>query len=198
MPTGYTASIADGISFKEYALSCARAFGALIMMRDEPLNAPIPKEMKPSDYHVKALKEAGGKLYELQSMSERECIDRMEGERKELITKSLEYIDKNNDLLGKYNTMLIQVKAYTPPTPDHKKFKEFMIEQIESSIKWDCGGDYYFTQLEKFPCNVGQWMKEKINKYTRDIAYHTQQNAEEIMRTNSNNLWVKQLMESLK
>ena len=43
MPTGYTADIQDGkiTTLREYALSCARAFGALIMMRDDPHDAPI-------------------------------------------------------------------------------------------------------------------------------------------------------------
>jgi hypothetical protein len=30
MPTGYTSAIADGIEFKDFALRCARAFGALV------------------------------------------------------------------------------------------------------------------------------------------------------------------------
>lgn len=58
MPTGYTAAIADGIDFKTYALSCARAFGALVEMRDEPANAPIPEEFKPSSYYVTSLASA--------------------------------------------------------------------------------------------------------------------------------------------
>jgi hypothetical protein len=39
MPTGYTAGVADGTitEFREYALLCARAFGACIMLRDEPV-----------------------------------------------------------------------------------------------------------------------------------------------------------------
>lgn len=36
MPTGYTADIKDGIDFKTYAMNCARAFGACVMLRDEP------------------------------------------------------------------------------------------------------------------------------------------------------------------
>lgn len=40
MPTGYTDAIKDGISFNQFILSCARAFGALITMRDEPSSVP--------------------------------------------------------------------------------------------------------------------------------------------------------------
>ena len=59
MPTGYTAKLMEqGQTFPEFIMSCARAFGALIMMRDDPANAPIPEKFEPSDYHVRALKKA--------------------------------------------------------------------------------------------------------------------------------------------
>ena len=58
MPTGFTCDIKDGITFERFALNCARAFGALINMRDDSLDAEIPDEIKPSDHHVKALAEA--------------------------------------------------------------------------------------------------------------------------------------------
>lgn len=40
MPTGYTADIKDGITFRDFALRCARAFGATIMQRDEDISIP--------------------------------------------------------------------------------------------------------------------------------------------------------------
>ena len=45
MPTGYTSGVATGEikDFKTYALQCARAFGACIMLRDEPMSDEIPK-----------------------------------------------------------------------------------------------------------------------------------------------------------
>lgn len=53
MPTAYTADIAKGITFKQYAMNCARAFGALIDLRDKPANCEIPDVVYPSDYHLK-------------------------------------------------------------------------------------------------------------------------------------------------
>jgi len=37
MPTGYTADLNDGkqVTFQEFTMKCARAFGALIEMRDD-------------------------------------------------------------------------------------------------------------------------------------------------------------------
>jgi len=44
MPTGYTAEIYEGekeVTFEKFALTCARAFGACITIRDEPMSASI-------------------------------------------------------------------------------------------------------------------------------------------------------------
>lgn len=43
MPTGYTSIIDDNenVTFKEYALRCARGFGALMHLRDESLDKEI-------------------------------------------------------------------------------------------------------------------------------------------------------------
>ena len=63
MPTGYTAGVATGEikDFKTYALQCARAFGACIMLRDEPMSDEIP-EFKPSDHYEKSLAKATADL----------------------------------------------------------------------------------------------------------------------------------------
>jgi hypothetical protein len=44
MPTGYTAAIKDGISFEKFVWDCARGMGALVMMRDEPLQPYSARE----------------------------------------------------------------------------------------------------------------------------------------------------------
>jgi hypothetical protein len=68
MPTGYTAAIKDGISFQQFAMACARAFGALVMMRDEPSSAPIP-DFQPSNFHVEHLELARAELARLQALT---------------------------------------------------------------------------------------------------------------------------------
>ena len=42
MPTGYTAIIEDdpNCTFEQYLMRCARAFGATVTMRDDPLDKP--------------------------------------------------------------------------------------------------------------------------------------------------------------
>ena len=56
MPTGYTSKIGDDQSFKDFALRCARNFGANILMRDDPMDAEIKKyEVEP--YYMNRLTE---------------------------------------------------------------------------------------------------------------------------------------------
>lgn len=72
MATGYTCDVSDGkiTTLRDFALRCARAFGALITMRDEPFDAPIPEKFEPhTDYHDKAIREAREQLEKLSAMS---------------------------------------------------------------------------------------------------------------------------------
>ena len=56
MPIGYTSKLHDGDQpFNEFIMSCARAFGALVTMRDDPNDAPIP-EFEVSEYSVTSVK----------------------------------------------------------------------------------------------------------------------------------------------
>lgn len=51
MPTGYTAAITDkDISFEQFVWDCARAFGALVLQRDDAIGSPI-KLPEPSPYN---------------------------------------------------------------------------------------------------------------------------------------------------
>lgn len=72
MPTGYTEAVQSGevTEFRDFALRCARAMGALIMMRDDPMDAPIPDEFKPSDWNRKQLDKARFRLADVQCWSD--------------------------------------------------------------------------------------------------------------------------------
>lgn len=76
MPTGYTADLYDGkdVSFEGFALNCARAFGALVSLRDEP-DAEIPDEFKVDEYYVKKFEEAKEELEKAESMTDEEFAE---------------------------------------------------------------------------------------------------------------------------
>ena len=61
MPTGYTAAVQDGsiTTLRDYALQCARGFGAFLHMHDEPFDTPLTLP-PPADtsYYDKRIAEA--------------------------------------------------------------------------------------------------------------------------------------------
>jgi hypothetical protein len=102
MTTGYTAAIANDITFNDFAMRCARAMGALVMMRDEPFDAPIPERFEPSDYHIKKIADASARLLELQAMSEIEAIASAQAAFAEETGARNSAIQEKDDLRKKY------------------------------------------------------------------------------------------------
>lgn len=197
MPTGYTACIGEGADFQKYVLGCARAFGALITMRDDPSDAPIPDRFEPYDYHAKAVKEAEATLRELDGMPLDEAERRANADYAEATKRNREMIQRNDDLRVKYAAMLKQVAEWQAPTSDHEGLKKFMREQIESSLDFDCSNEYY---LKNAPTKLTamEWRSAQVEKARRDITYHSKEHAEEVGRAATRTDWVKALRESLR
>lgn len=196
MPTGYTDRIKDDISFKEFVLSCARAFGALITMRDDSFDTPIPERFEPSDYH---LKEQNKIKEEIEKVSKMDVIDARHEARKDYdreISYAKKRIDEMKGLKEKYQSMIMKVRAWQPPTPDHIGLKEFMIEHIEKSIDWDCDIKYYANQKIRLVSGE-KWLSEKMSSLTRDLQYHIDEYIKECERVESRNQWIKGLRNSL-
>lgn len=138
MPTGYTAAIKDDISFNQFVWGCARGMGAFVMMRDEPSDAEIPQQFDPNNYHYLAIISAKEELLKVHNMTVDECNKASAAAHKKEVASNRKYIKASDDLKIKYESMLAKVLSWKPPTPDHVNFKDFMIEQIQSSIKFDC------------------------------------------------------------
>ena len=197
MPTGYTAAVVEGISFRDFVMRCARAMGACIMMRDDPHDAPIPVRFEPSDYHTKELKRVEKELAELKSLSDSQASAKARSEAKKESTDAERIIREKNEQRGKYEAMLSQVRAWVPPTPDHASFKQFMIEQLTGSIDFDCDTKYYLDK-KQLVLSGPEWKAGRLKSLLHDLDYHKREHAEEISRTESRNDWIAKLRESLK
>jgi len=196
MPTGYTANIAKGITFEQYALDTARSFGACITLRDEP-NAEIPEVFKPDKYHAKNIAKARKELEAFQKKTPQQLRAMFKKEIDETERYHRKRIRECLALRKKYEAMLKQVDAYTPPSPDHEKHKQFMREQIEESIKFDCSTDYHEEQLAKRQ-RYSKWKSEKLKSLRWRINYHAEAMQKEIDRCASRTKWVQQLREAIK
>jgi hypothetical protein len=194
MPTGYTAAIKDGISFEKFVWTCARAFGALVTMRDDRMDAPIPQAFEPSPHYTEALAKAKGELTRVKAMTTREISAACEADYSTAVKRHGERIAEATALRDKYTAMLAKVEAWEPPTPEHEAMKTFMAEQIASSIEFDCGTKYYTLPAKQTP---SEWHAAALAKAEKDIAYYTRNAAEEQERTDSRNAWLKALRDSV-
>jgi hypothetical protein len=195
MPTGYTAAIKDGISFEQYVWSCARAFGALVMMRDEPTDATIPQEFAPSDYYSKSVDQSKEKLSQLRAMTPEQASAEALNAHGAALTSWNKRKTERTGLRNKYNAMLEKVRSWTPPTADHVGMKEFMEKQIVESIDRDCSDKYDATPPPVM--SAAAWLASEIAEAERMLRYAEKSLAEEIECTNSRNAWLKALRESV-
>lgn len=194
MPTGYTAGIEDGsiTTLEQYALTCARAFGATISLRDEPMSTPIPDEIEDTDsqYHICEIKEAEQKLQKLHGLAANE-IEKLTNE---FIEEQKVFVATNNEEQAKiklsYEKMLTEIGVWKVPATLNG-LREFMIEQIEL-----CKDSLYFY-FDEEPITASEWHSKQIKKFTNSIEYHTKELEKSKERNDERNAWIKALKTSL-
>ncbi len=193
MPTGYTADIYEGkdISFSDFALKCARAFGACIEQRDDdPNDKPKLIEKTKDSYNIKKLEEA--KKWKKPTKAEFDAYV------KKQTAYYNEQIDKQNKLKASYQRMLDKANAWTPPTKEHEGLKKFMINQLTESMEFDCSNDYYQRELNNIKqLTYNQYVNDMRDSNRRDIEYHTNALKEDNERVDTRNAWISALYKSL-
>lgn len=196
MPTGYTADVQEGkiTELRPFAMKCARAMGALVTMRDEQWDAPIPEKLEPSlSYHDDALQEANAKMKRLASMSPDECEKAALDEYTHEMAVWQKMKDDRLRSKERYEGMLAKVEAWNPPQI-LTRLKDFMMRQLRESIVFDCNDAYYCKPALK----TGRaWFESNSDQYARDIEHHSKERANEIRRTEERNLWIAALIASL-
>lgn len=196
MPTGYTDAIKDGISFKTFALNCARAFGACVSLRDAPVGGEqIPYAFKPSSYHVEEVERAKSALEALEKLTPEQCDERALMDWTTAVSSHKANLERKRALRVSYEAMLSKVNAWVPPTVDHNNLHHFMREQLQQSIDFDCD-ERFFT--EPAPRLTGEeWRERERIRLADGIAYHEAQHADEVKRAADRTAWVQALRDSL-
>lgn len=196
MPTGYTSKLYEGEqSFNDFILRCARALGALITMRDDDWDVPIPKELEVDDYHAKRISEAKARLTKFEKLTDEQIQKKIDKQYAQRIKEDMESKKENDDRRNRYQAMIAQVKAWNPPTKDHEGLKKFMLSQLTESMEHDCH-DYSKEKPHAKP-TVAEWKKDELESIRWDVDYHTKENQEEIERTRGRNEWLQALWGSL-
>lgn len=198
MPTGYTHSLCEGnVSFNQFVWCCARAMGALIMMRDEPLDkAPPDKLPGTDDYHVKALKEAKSKLARLRKMSASAAQKNADRDYKSAVKAHENHVADVAAVRERLDYMREKVVAWTPPTSDHSGLKDFMLDQLDQTIRHDgTVSSYYEDRIKKL--TGMEWLKEQIASAEHSVDYHTRELALAQARDKDRQDWIDALRASV-
>lgn len=197
MPTGYTAGVADGeiTSLREYAWRCARGMGAMIVMRDSAPDAPIPERFEPSAYHAEGIEKAKAALVEAEGWDGKAARRRAESSYEEAVEAYRKEAASRADQRKRYEVMLAEVRASRPTSGEPAGLWDFMESQLVESIEFDCGGFEHWPRPERLD---GPAFKAKvIERAKKDIAYHQQQYADDVERTNGRNAWMAALVDAV-
>lgn len=206
MPTSYTEKIINGTdtTFEGFVKRCMRGFGATIHMRDLPLDSDYVEAEPSTEYERQKLGECVEKLEELNNTTDEELKE------KEVLRLRYEIKNKKSDIAKKnvnrrrLNKILKKVKEWEPPTSEHNRFKEFMIDQLEQTINFDTNTDWLERGIEFNKKTIDDIESNKLNLrkegeelLRQSIARYQQCISEEEERVEKRNEWVRNLMKSL-
>lgn len=194
MPTGYTADIKNGISFKEFALNCTRAFGVCIDLRDNP-KEKIPDVFPVNDFYLKKVTELTTELLALDKMTPEELEKQAFSAWLQAESVNISRLNKIQELRLAYEATKAQVLAWTPPTSDHVELRNFMLSQIETSIEHDCSSSYFQQPIKQ---QTGQeWAADKQKHLKHLITHYESEHKREVEQAEKRTAWMQALRDSL-
>lgn len=197
MASGYTADIYEGknVTLKDFMLRCARAFGACVMMRDEPLSTPIPERFEPDDYHLKQIERIEKELKELNDnpKTQEEWEEAYQKAYDEEINYYMERKFQKAKLKLRYENMISAVSNWEPPTKDHVDLKEFALKQLKESLDFDTRSlPFQYPEKEEWIAS-----ERSGDMLLKSLAYHKESYANEIEACKKRTQWIKDLRDSL-
>ncbi len=195
MPSGYTHDVQTGkiTELSAFAMSCARAFGALISMRDEPLDAPVPDRLEPNtEFYDKALASARITMDEVPSLSVGDCDQRAAEEFEQALAQYVERQAERYKEEVRYKGMIEKVEQWQVPEAIGV-LRVFMLEQLLESVKFDCN----YKPERPIRLTGEDWRKGQLRQASRDLAYHAEERDKEIERSRDRNEWLADLRRSL-
>lgn len=197
MPTGYTYILEKqpDVSFRDFALRCARAMGALIMLRDEPMDAPLPDDVGGSlDYELTRIAKAKERAAEVASWDAKEWR-RQYAEFK--ASRERDYAKAREDAARwakACRRMIDEVNRWKAPTEHHEGLRNFMLQQLEETLRFD-GTPLDAEHYEVPP--FAEWKAAEVARAKAEPHRAEQAYDEAKMRADDRNEWVRALKASL-
>lgn len=135
------------------------------------------------------------KLARWNKLSEKQKIEIVEKNRVESIKQCEKAKKKNLEENARLCSMRNKVVAWTPPTPNHKNLKDFMLEQIKISMH---DLSYYTKEIINLQTrSTKSLIANKTEDLKDGVEYHKKELEKETIRYNGNNDWLEQLYKSV-
>lgn len=190
MPTGYTAKLSQGEqSFHEFILTCARAFGACVMQREDSMDI-LPQIPKREIYHQQQAASARDRIDMLAKLSYDGAMQHAAAQHANAMRDWATHNETRSQENSRFLGMMEQVRAWEPPTSDHAELKKFMLDQLELSVN---NYDYPAPVLQ----DPRRWLADELAETGRSLAYHTKAQDEANARHASRVKWIEALYASL-
>lgn len=192
MTTGYTYVLIEKpeTTFAQFALRCARAFGACIEMRDESIDRAPPAIVEPAAYVRDALDKAYEAHREAEALTLDEAEIRAEAEYASRLESRREYEERHARETALFTKMLEEIDAWVPPTKEHEGLKAFMRQQVETSISKRY--DYAVPKQ-----SGAEWLESLRRTTAESVTRAAREWEKERVSAAERTAWLKALRESL-
>jgi len=172
---GYTCNVPDGQSFEDFVLTCAKAIGYFITQRDS--DNPKVEKPKLKTYYKLAVEEAEKELINLEALSpterQKQCENYNNGNIKSIEDSKKRYEKSLADIKALEN-MRTKVEAWKAGDEKYKALRDFMITQLNDTIKFDTPSKKDFV-LERKNLKIlltDQWYEMKKATVKQEIKYY--------------------------
>ena len=195
MPTGYTAKLATGEqAVADYIAACARSMMFMVTMRDLPLDTSLPEKFEPSDYHKLQIEKTRVQIKELEATTDEALAAACDAYFAQKEADANEYNQKRIAQKERYYATLEKVQAWSPEHPVMQSLRSFAVQQLQSSIDFDCGGDVAAPPERIAP---EAWKAERLIQFRKSLDYHTGEYERECERVAERNECLKELRREL-
>ena len=177
MPTGYTAPVQDGTitDVTEFAATCARAFGAFIHQRDDSTKSELRYPESPyGSFYERSLAEAQAEYDRWTNLSEEARYAEWSAYYHEQVKAGIKANAKDDVERARYKAMIAQVESIDVPA-ELDNFKEFMLEQLHESIRFDCPEDRTFTDDWYRPQPYEKWCADRDERTFTNIGRYKEE-----------------------
>lgn len=194
MPSGYTKIIEEQgeVTLAQFAMRCARGMMPLFSLHDADLDEPIPPKLTANPHYTEKVVECEQKLAQISAMTVQDAAALLETRHAERVVEVERWNTTRSILQANCERLRANVDAWVPPTPDHAALKKFMLDQLDTEIR-------YATIRVDLPVKQSpeQWLAALAEDAHKELDRAKRDLTEELQRTDWNNKWLADLRESL-